>query len=76
MLFILFNLLGEEITLEYQFKVDSELEPEKVRLSHTVFYETDKKQHSTTFYNQVRKNIPEASSFYYLKLYYLSMLNF
>jgi translocon-associated protein subunit alpha len=45
---------GEEITLEYKFKVDSELEPEKFRLAHTVFYETDKNAYSTTFFNQVR----------------------
>lgn len=48
-----FKLPGEEITLEYQFKVDSELEPEKFRLAHTVFYETDKRPYTTTFYNQV-----------------------
>jgi hypothetical protein len=47
------DLSGEEITLEYQFKVDSELEPEKFRLAHTVFYESDKRPHSTTFFNQV-----------------------
>ena len=47
------HITGEEITLEYQFLVDSELEPEKFRLAHTVFYESDKKQYSTTFYNMV-----------------------
>jgi hypothetical protein len=44
---------GEEITLEYKFKVDTELEPEKFRMAHTVFYETDKVAYSTTFFNQV-----------------------
>eukprot|EP00596_Hydrurales_sp_CCMP1899_P007491 CAMPEP_0119041774 /NCGR_PEP_ID=MMETSP1177-20130426/13565_1 /TAXON_ID=2985 /ORGANISM="Ochromonas sp, Strain CCMP1899" /LENGTH=187 /DNA_ID=CAMNT_0007008085 /DNA_START=272 /DNA_END=835 /DNA_ORIENTATION=+ len=43
---------GEEITLEYKFTVDTELEPEKFRMAHTVFYETDKVAYSSTFFNQ------------------------
>jgi hypothetical protein len=46
-------MTGEEITLEYKFTVDSELEPEKFRMAHTVFYETDKVAYSSTFFNQV-----------------------
>jgi hypothetical protein len=46
---------GEEATLSYDFKLSREHEPEKFKLAHTVFYESEKRGYSSTFFNEVRK---------------------
>jgi hypothetical protein len=48
---------GEEITLEYSFMAHPELEPADYTLAHTVFYHSDVEAFSSTFFNQVRREL-------------------
>ena len=47
---------AEEITLAYNFTMNKDLEPEKFRIAHTVFYEREQRPFSSTFFNEVRQS--------------------